>query len=149
MLRHLAGQMFFRVRRSGQEGACNVATQDTFSTVPLRLASFVGMATGLLSVLFGTAVLINRLFPNFTVLHYWVGASPGVATLLVFLSFALSILFMWVGVIGEYLIVLLQESKRRPAAVVSSVIGELSLQDPAYALFDATGPIRAREASRL
>jgi dolichol-phosphate mannosyltransferase len=119
----------------------------SFSTVPLRLASFVGMATGLISILFGSAVLINRLFPHFTVLHYWVGASPGVATLLVFVSFALSILFMCVGVIGEYLIVLLEESKRRPSAIVSSVIGDISLQDRAYALIDVNGSGRARKAS--
>src|SRR5207253_1769384 len=85
-----------------------------FSNIPLRLASFTGLVMGLCSMLFGLIVVLNRLFPNFTVLGYWVGANPGTATLLCFLAFVFSILFVCIGIIGEYLIVLLQEAKGRP-----------------------------------
>ena len=93
---------------------------------------------GFFSVLFGVLVLINRLFPRFTLLGYWVGANPGTATLLVFLSFTLSVLFVCLGIIGEYLVLLLQEIKKRPAAIVASVIGEVRPYDSAYALLDVS-----------
>src|SRR5262249_10166307 len=104
----------------------------------LRLASLIGMGMGLFSIVFGILVLVNRLFPSFTVLHFWVGASPGVATVLVFLSFTLSVLFICLGIIGEYLSMLMQEIKGRPAAIVASVIGDVWLHDSAYKLLEAT-----------
>jgi len=110
----------------------------SFSAIPLRLASFIGMGMGLFSIVFGILVLVNRLFPSFTVLHYWVGANPGVATILVFLSFTLSVLFICLGVIGEYLSMLMQEIKGRPAAIVASVIGDVCLHESAYTLLEAT-----------
>jgi polyisoprenyl-phosphate glycosyltransferase len=110
----------------------------SFSNIPLRLASFMGVAMGFFSVLFGVLVLINRLFPRFTLLGYWVGANPGTASLLVFLSFTLSVLFVCLGIIGEYLVLLLQEIKKRPAAIVASVIGEMQPYDSAYALLDVS-----------
>src|SRR5712692_4735764 len=119
----------------------------SFSTIPLRLASLIGMGMGLFSIVFGIVVLVNRLFPSITVLHFWVGASPGVATVLVFLSFTLSVLFICLGVIGEYLSVLLQEIKGRPAAIVASVVGDIWLHDSAYKLREATGHARAKGAS--
>ena len=110
----------------------------SFSSVPLRLASLMGIAMGLFSVAFGALVLINRLFPRFTLLGYWVGERPGTATLLVFLSFTLSVLFVSLGIIGEYLVLLVHEIKRRPAAVVESVTGEARPRDCAYPLLDAS-----------
>jgi dolichol-phosphate mannosyltransferase len=76
------------------------------------------------SMLFGLFVIVNRIFPRFTVVGYWVGANPGVATLLCFLTFVFSILFICMGIIGEYLIVLLQEVKQRPTGIVQMVVGE-------------------------
>jgi len=96
-----------------------------FSTVPLRLASFIGLGMAGFSVLFGFLVLLNRLFPQVTVLGYWIGANPGVATLACFLALVFSILFLCVGIIGEYLAVLLHEVKRRPTAIVDSVLGDI------------------------
>ncbi|HYL37273.1 MAG TPA: glycosyltransferase family 2 protein [Bryobacteraceae bacterium] len=109
----------------------------SFSNIPLRLASVIGVGMGLFSILFGTLVLLNRLAPRFTMFGYWVGANPGTATLLVFLSFSMSVLFICLGIIGEYLLLLLQEIKRRPAAIVASIAGELEPYDSAYRLLDA------------
>jgi len=110
----------------------------SFSHVPLRLASFMGLGMGVFSVLFGALMLINRIFPGFTLFGFWIGASQGIATLVVFLSFTLSVLFVCLGIVGEFLIVLLQEIKRRPAAIIDSVIGELSPHESAYSLVQAT-----------
>jgi polyisoprenyl-phosphate glycosyltransferase len=106
----------------------------SFSHVPLRLATIMGAAMGVFSLLFGTLILINRLFPRFTLFGYWIGASPGVSTLVVFMAFTLSVLFLCLGIVGEYLIVLLQETKRRPAAIIASYIGEVRAQDSSYSL---------------
>ena len=116
-----------------------------FSSVPLRLASLMGAVMGLFSIAFGILVLVNRLVPRFTVLHYWVGVNPGVATLLVFLSFTLSILFFCIGIIGEYLFVLLQETKKRPAAIAARVIGDVSAHPSAFNVIEAT----VQESSRV
>lgn len=96
-----------------------------FSNIPLRLASFMGLIMGVFSMVFGLFVLLNRLFRNFSVLGYWVGSNPGIATLLCFMALVFSILFLSIGIIGEYLVVLLQEVKRRPTAVVESVLGDI------------------------
>ena len=106
----------------------------SFSHIPLRLASFTGLAMGAFSILFGLIMLVNRILPKFTVFGFWVGANAGVATIVVFSSFALSVLFMCLGIVGEYLIVLLQEIKGRPAAIVGSGVGELQPLDSAYPL---------------
>jgi dolichol-phosphate mannosyltransferase len=95
------------------------------SSIPLRLATMMGLGMAAFSALFGLIVVINRLVPRFTVLGYWVGANPGVTTLLVFLSFVVGILFLCLGIIGEYLIVMFQELKARPTAVVEAIIGEV------------------------
>lgn len=116
-----------------------------FSNIPLRLASIVGLLMGLFSVLFGLLVVVNRFFPKFTLVGYWVGANPGVTTVLCFLALIASILFVSVGIIGEYLGVLLQEVKRRPTAVVESVLGDLEKNALAgYVAYQAAGePVRA------
>jgi len=102
-----------------------------FSSVPLRLASIVGLCMAGFSVLFGVLVLINRLFPRFSLLGYWVGANPGIATILVFGALITSVLFLCVGIMGEYMIVMFQEIKRRPTAVVDTVLGGLAKHESA------------------
>jgi dolichol-phosphate mannosyltransferase len=96
-----------------------------FSNIPLRLASIIGLIMGAGSILVGILAAVNRLFPHVTVLGYWVGANPGITTLLCFLALVFSVLFVSLGIIGEYLVVLLQEVKRRPTAIVDNVVGAL------------------------
>jgi len=60
--------------------------------------------------------------------------------MLVFLAFALSVLFVCMGIVGEYLIVLLQEIKKRPAGIVAAVVGDVRPQEAAYGLLEATQP---------
>jgi glycosyltransferase involved in cell wall biosynthesis len=105
-----------------------------FSSIPLRLASAIGLIMSLGSILLGIVVLINRFFKEFSLFGYWVGANPGTASILVFVSFVFGILFISLGLIGEYMVVLLQEVKRRPTAIVESVVGDLQQQASAYAL---------------
>ena len=96
-----------------------------FSYVPLRLASIIGMGMAGLSVLLGGLFVLNRIFPKLTVLNYWIGASPGTTTIILILLAVSAMLFLCLGVLGEYLIVMLKELKRRPTAIARSVIGDL------------------------
>jgi dolichol-phosphate mannosyltransferase len=111
-----------------------------FSTIPLRIATAIGLLMSVGSILFGVLIVINRLFPRFTVMRYWVGASPGVASVLVFLAFIFGVLFICLGIIGEYVIVLLHETKRRPTGIVESGIGDVRIQRPAYNVLDEVAP---------
>jgi dolichol-phosphate mannosyltransferase len=119
-----------------------------FSSIPLRLASIVGLVIAASSMLFGLLVLINRFFPRFTLLGYWVGANAGTTTILVFGAFITSILFLCVGIMGEYMIVMFQELKRRPTAVVDAVLGVSEKHETAIHVNDVgvrlqTGPALA------
>ncbi|CAN5875668.1 glycosyltransferase family 2 protein [soil metagenome] len=90
-----------------------------FSTAPLRLATFVGLLMGVVTFLSAGLFLFNRLVPSFSLLGYHVGANPGIATLVLYLSFISSALFFCLGIIGEYIAVVIKEVKRRPVAVVA------------------------------
>jgi dolichol-phosphate mannosyltransferase len=48
-----------------------------------------------------------------------VGANAGTATLVLYLSFIASALFFCIGIMGEYLAVIIKEVKHRPVAVVA------------------------------
>ena len=90
-----------------------------FSTAPLRFATWVGVGMGILTMLAAVLFLLNRLFPDFSVAGYHVGANAGTATLVLYLSFISSALFFCIGIIGEYLAVIIKEVKHRPVAVVA------------------------------
>ena len=94
-----------------------------FSTAPLRFATWVGLAMGVLTMLAAGLFLVNRLFPSFSLFGYYVGANPGTATLVLYLSFIASALFFCLGIMGEYLAVIIKEVKRRPVTVVAERTG--------------------------
>ena len=86
----------------------------SFSIVPLRLVSVVGFVFFLLSVLFGGYVLCVRLFTDWAV-YGW-------ASTLIPLSFFSGIQLLSLGVIGEYVGKIYQESKARPRYFVEEAI---------------------------
>jgi len=85
----------------------------TFSNMPLRL----GLYTSLLSFLFGFGIII------YSVIMKLIGSytPAGYTTVVVLLSFFFSILFLIIGIIGEYLRMIFEESKVRPIYLVRSV----------------------------
>ncbi len=91
----------------------------SFSTAPLRLATWVGLVMGMLTMVAAVFFLLNRLVPSFSIFGYHVGANAGTATLVLYLSFIASALFFCMGIIGEYLAVIIKEVKRRPVTVVA------------------------------
>ena len=86
-----------------------------FSIVPLRAAALLGSLAIGLSVLYAIYALIAKIFLT---------ESPKGFTALVFLiTFLSGVLFLFLGIIGEYVGRIYEEIKGRPLYVVSRVIG--------------------------
>lgn len=80
-----------------------------FSNLPLKL----GIYAGVMAAALGFVMLVYTIYS-------WasVGTPPGYATMIVLICFMFSILFMIVGVIGEYISILFSELKDRPIYIV-------------------------------
>lgn len=81
-----------------------------FSNMPLKL----GIFAGILSALIGVGVLIYTLLTR-------QGAPSGYATIVVVMCFMFAMMFVVIGVIGEYISVLFNEMKDRPIYIVEDV----------------------------
>lgn len=83
-----------------------------FSDLPLKLGIYSGCAVAL----FGLLVMIYTIYT-------WAkfGAPSGYATIVVLLSFMFAMLFVIVGIIGEYIAILFAELKDRPVYIVRDV----------------------------
>lgn len=86
----------------------------SFSSAPLKLATWLGYATSLLAFLYLVSVFVQRLL-GMTV--------PGWATIMVALLFLGGVQLICLGIIGEYLGRVFNEIKPRPIYVVDRVIG--------------------------
>jgi glycosyltransferase involved in cell wall biosynthesis len=95
----------------------------SFSNVPLRMATFLGVGMSVASAGLGVLFLLNRLFPTFSIFGYHVGANPGTTTIVMLLLLIGSLLFLCLGIMGEYLGVIVKEVKRRPLAIVQEQHG--------------------------
>jgi dolichol-phosphate mannosyltransferase len=94
-----------------------------FTSLPLRIASFLGLFMSFMSFSFAILFIINRLIPQFRIYGYNVGENPGTATLAVLISFTSGMLFFCMGIIGEYVALGIREIKRRPTAIIADRIG--------------------------
>lgn len=93
-----------------------------FSSLPLRLASVCGVLSGSVAVGLAFLFLANRIFPEIFPWGYKLGANPGIATLAILAAMFCSMILVCLGVIGEYVNVLIKEIKGRPSAIVAEVI---------------------------
>lgn len=82
-----------------------------FSTVPLRSATYLGVLTALVAFGFGVLTIVKTLFWGETVRGY-----PTLITVVLFLG---GIQLIALGVIGEYLGRLYDESKQRPLYLIA------------------------------
>jgi dolichol-phosphate mannosyltransferase len=86
----------------------------SFSVVPLRAAMIVGLVAILVSAGFSIFTLYAKLFLDRT--------PAGFTSLMLFMSFFAGVQLFFLGIIGEYVGRIYQETKRRPLYVVGSVI---------------------------
>lgn len=99
-----AGESKYSLRKLFQ---FSVNTIVCFSNLPLKLGIYAGLAAGLMGVI----VLVYTLFTRG-------GAPSGYATIVVLLCFMFAVLFLIVGIIGEYISILFTELKDRPIYIV-------------------------------
>jgi glycosyltransferase involved in cell wall biosynthesis len=86
----------------------------SFSVVPLRAAALLGLVALLLSGAFSVYTLYAKLVLD--------RAPAGFTSIMLFLTFLSGVHLFFLGVIGEYIGRIYQESKRRPLYVVGSVV---------------------------
>ena len=83
----------------------------SYTTMPLHL----GVMFGIFSSFLGICLLIYTLITRD-------GAPSGYATIIIFLCFMFAVLFLLVGIIGEYLATIFVEIKNRPNYIIKQII---------------------------
>lgn len=85
-----------------------------FSTAPLRLATVLGGAAGIAAVLYLIWVVLEKLIRGIDV--------PGYATIIVLILFFGSVQLFCIGIIGEYVGRIFEQSKDRPIYIAKEVL---------------------------
>jgi len=89
----------------------------SFSILPLRLVSLIGMVTMIASLLMiGYVVLIKVFNPSYYI--------PGFPTIVILILFLGGIQLLSLGVIGEYVGRIYEQSKSRPLYIVRNIYGQ-------------------------
>lgn len=94
----------------------------SFSTVPLKIATWLGVFAGIVGMLVAAWAAWERLYGN--------GVVPGWATLMIAISLASSAQLLMTGILGEYVGRIYEEIKRRPLYIVAERMN-LDADEPA------------------
>ena len=86
----------------------------SFSTLPLRVWSYLGFLLALIAFFYGSWIVVRTLIYGIDL--------PGYASLLVAVLFIGGVQLIGIGVLGEYLGRIYQETKQRPIYVVRKII---------------------------
>lgn len=117
--RRVAGQAsynFTRLVRLAVDGVFS------FSTTPLRLAVWVGIAASIFALLAAVLTLLQRVFVDYF-LSIGHALPPGFATTIIAIFFLGGVQLICLGVIGEYIGRIYEEVKNRPLWVESERLG--------------------------
>lgn len=116
----------------------------SFSTLPLKLATYIGLGISVFAFTYAITMLLRTLFLGVDV--------PGFPSLIVSVMFFSGIQLVFLGVIGEYVGRIFAEVKRRPLYIVAEEIGgrhgardSQGATAPAAQATTAPGPGRAAE----
>ena len=85
-----------------------------FSTAPLRLATCIGSVTGIAAVLYLIVVVLQKLI--------WGIAIPGYATVIVLILLLGGMQLLCIGIIGEYVGRIFEQSKDRPVYIAKEIL---------------------------
>ena len=108
----LIGSSSWTVRRMLKAA---IDTFISFSSLPIRTISFLGLLVSALSFLFGVYVFINQVFFG-TRVQGWTSVMLAVLTLG-------GVQLLMIGVLGEYLQRILEEARGRPLYIVERTLG--------------------------
>ena len=87
-----------------------------FSTKPLRLATYLGMLTALAAVIYTIIVVLEKLV--------WQTTIPGYATIVVLILLLGGMQLFCIGIIGEYIGKIFEQSKDRPIYIAKEVLSD-------------------------
>ena len=87
-----------------------VTTICSYTSLPLHLGSIIGFICGFMGMILLIYTLLTRK-----------GAPSGYATLIIFLCFMFAVLFLILGIIGEYLAIMFSEIKDRPSYIIENI----------------------------
>lgn len=106
-----AGETKYPLRKMLAFAADGIAS---FSVAPLRFATWIGILSGFLSVVYGASSVFT---------YYVLGRNvPGWTTLVLLIVFSFSVELFLIGILGDYVGRIYEEVKRRPLYVVAEVI---------------------------
>jgi dolichol-phosphate mannosyltransferase len=94
----------------------------SFSTIPLRVATWLGITVSALALLAAVFTLVQRIFADFfrSIGH---GPPPGFATIVIAIFFLGGVQLVCLGVIGEYIGRIYEEVKHRPLWLARELLG--------------------------
>jgi glycosyltransferase involved in cell wall biosynthesis len=85
----------------------------SFSFAPIRFMSIIGFVTAFASILYGLFVIVNALIGKVGI--------QGWTSIIAIVTFLLGIIMMMLGIIGEYLWRILDETRKRPSYIVDEI----------------------------
>lgn len=85
-----------------------------FSTKPLRMATYLGVFTAIVALLYLIAVVLEKLISGIDI--------PGYATIIVLILLLGGIQLLCIGIIGEYVGKIFEQSKERPIYIAKTVL---------------------------
>ncbi len=85
-----------------------------YSTKPLRIASFLGIATAVIALIYSIVVIMEKLITGIDV--------PGYATAIVLILWLGSMQLFCIGIIGEYVGRTFEQSKDRPIYIEKEIL---------------------------
>lgn len=85
-----------------------------FSTKPLRIATYLGFLSALASVIYAIIVVLEKLV--------WHTTIPGYATIVVLILFLGGMQLLCLGIIGEYVGKIFEQSKHRPIYIAKEIL---------------------------
>ncbi len=86
----------------------------SFSTAPLKIATFVGITSSMLSILYLLIVIIQKIFYGISV--------SGYATIVVLILLLGGLQLFSLGIVGEYIARTYVETKKRPIYIAKNII---------------------------
>lgn len=84
-----------------------------FSTFPLKISSFIGFLMSFLGMALGAFIIYRKLVYNIPVAGY--------ASLFATITFFFGVHFLILGIIGEYVGIIIDEVKKRPIYIIAEV----------------------------